>query len=465
MNFRELPYNQLQKACKLRNLQAKGKTVELIERLEQHELTLINQEIEKSNVDVSADLPIDDTNSVFSISYLDSLSLFDSSATINVPDNTTKEVTVNPVTSVTVTQQVKTTNTTKVVNNPTVATTKDIVTNKITKNVNLTYEQLESFANKGLIILNDNTKYDGITARVYLSKLWVNYPQVQEYLSNYEDHTGMIKVMYGLTKEVSQAKKIITKGRNLTPAKVEYGKEVNRTIYVQNDRGNDLGLPSEKRSQYKSGLKNGIVSYEVATSIYIDDKLIYSASGSVTKLQSQAYTKNGKSKEHKADSGYIGKSKNTKNKRNTGVKLTSSVQVGINTNLMGNLFKLAGHEYRMQVEINHNGVMYLNQYIKTEKIQTVIGTIGDKDTRGNYQVDHATGYKLHDNSVINRHIQRLINKAMHHDTSFMMTSKVNEPDHTYQLNMKQATNNSKRSTRKDKYDNGRYRQAMFNTSY
>jgi hypothetical protein len=154
-----------------------------------------------------------------------------------------------------------------------------------------------------------------------LSKLWVNYPITQQYLQDYEDHTSLIKVHFGLSKEVVESKKIITKGRNLTPAKVEYGDPKLRDIRVQNDRGNDLGLPSEHRSPYKSGLKNGVIDHNVATSIYIDDKLLFSTSGSVVKLQSQAYTKNGKSKEHKADCGYIGKSKNTKNKRSTGVKL------------------------------------------------------------------------------------------------------------------------------------------------
>jgi hypothetical protein len=169
-----------------------------------------------------------------------------------------------------------------------------------------------------------------------LSKLWVNYPITQQYLQDYEDHTSLLKVQFGLSKEITEAKKIVKKSRNLTPATVEHGKPKARTIYVSNDRGNDLGLPSEKRSPYKSGLKNGVIDHNVATSIYIDDKLLFSTSGSVVKLQSQAYTKNGKSKEHKADCGYIGKSKNTKNKRNTGVKLTSSsVQQGINTNSNG----------------------------------------------------------------------------------------------------------------------------------
>ena len=232
--------------------------------------------------------------------------------------------------------------------------------------------------------------------------------------------------------------------------------------YLSQLAGNDLGLPSEHRSPYKSGLKNGVIDHNVATSIYIDNKLLFSTSGSVVKLQSQAYTKNGKSKEHKADCGYIGKSKNTKNKRNTGVKLTSSVQQGINTNLMGNLFKLAGYDHKIQVEISFNGTLYLNQYIRTEKIQSSIGKIGELDSSGRYQIEYATSYKLASNKTIDRHIQMIINKATHHDTAFMMSTKVIEPDHTHQLKLKQATNNSKRATRKDKYDNGRYRKAMFN---
>jgi hypothetical protein len=269
-------------------------------------------------------------------------------------------------------------------------------------------------------------------------------------------------VQFGFSKEITEAKKIVKKSRNLTPATVEHGKPKARTIYVSNDRGNDLGLPSEKRSAYKSGLKNGVIDHNLATSIYIDNKLLYCVSASVTKLQNQAYTKNGKSKEHKADCGYIGKSKNTKNKRNTGVKLTSSVQQGVNTNLMGNLFKLAGNDHKMQVEISSNGTLYLNQYIRTEKIQSSIGKIGELDSNGRYQIEYATNYKLASNAVVDRHIQAIIIKALHHDTSFMMSTKVIEPDHTHQINMKKATNNSKRATRKDKYDNGRYRKAMFN---
>jgi hypothetical protein len=294
------------------------------------------------------------------------------------------------------------------------------VSNKVTKNVTLSYEQLDSFYNKGFICLNNNSHITGIDARIMLSKLWVNYPIIQPYLTDYEDHTSILKVQFGLSKEITEVKKVVKKGRNLTPATVETSKPKVRTIYVANDRGNDLGLPSEKRSAYKSGLKNGVIDHNVATSIYIDNKLLYSASGSVTVLPSQAYTKNGKSKEHKADCGYIGQSKNTKNKRSTGVKLTSSVQVGINTNLMGNLFKLAGYEHKMQVEIASNGTLYLNQY-KTEKIQVSIGKIGALDSSGRWQIEYATNYKLASNQVIDRHIQAIIIKAMRHDIGFLKT--------------------------------------------
>lgn len=451
MNFRDLTYNKLQRECKLRNLPAKGKTLELIARLEKYETNLVDQDIEKSNIEVSADLPISNNND-FS-TYADSFEMFGMDISTGISSVTTTndltDVTVKPIT---VTQQ-------EVNNNPTNTTT-----NTTIKNVSLTYEQLESFTNKGFICLNNNSHVRGIDARIMLSKLWVNYPIIQEYLTDYEDHTSLLRVQFGFTKELVEAKKIITKGRNLTPTKVEIGDPKVRTIYVGNDRGNDLGLPSDKRSPYKSGLKHGIIDHTTATSIYIDDKLIYSISGNVVKLQSQAYTKSGRSKDHKADSGYS-KSKNTKHKRNTGVKMTSSVQVGINTNLMGNLFKLAGCDHKMQVEINRNGVLYLNQYIRGEKIQSSIGTIGELDNNGRFQIDFATSYKLASNSIVDRHIQQLIHKALHHDTSFMTTNKVSEPDHTYQLSMKQSINSSKRATRKDKYDNNRYRKAMFNTSF
>ena len=445
MKFRELPYNKLQKEAKLRGIKANSKVLELIAALEEYESS---KKKDDPIVDIQVSADLDD-------GYFDSFSMFG----INVDD-------IKPV-SKPINNEVVITPVTKVINKPVVqpVTTQvnnTHVNNKVTKNVTLSYEQLNSFYNKGFICLNNNSHITGIDARIMLSKLWVNYPIIQSYLTDYEDHTSLLKVQFGLSKEVVESKKIITKGRNLTPAKVEYGDPKLRDIRVQNDRGNDLGLPSEHRSPYKSGLKNGVIDHNLATSIYIDNKLLYCVSASVTKLQNQAYTKNGKSKEHKADCGYIGKSKNTKNKRNTGVKLTSSVQQGVNTNLMGNLFKLAGNDHKMQVEISSNGTLYLNQYIRTEKIQSSIGKIGELDSNGRYQIEYATNYKLASNAVVDRHIQAIIIKALHHDTSFMMSTKVIEPDHTHQINMKKATNNSKRATRKDKYDNGRYRKAMFN---
>jgi hypothetical protein len=445
MNFRELPYNKLRMEAKLRGIKANSKVLELIAALEEYESS---KKKDDPIVDIQVSADLDD-------GYFDSFSMFG----INVDD-------IKPV-SEPINNEVVITPVTKVINKPVVqpVTTQvnnTHVNNKVTKNVTLSYEQLNSFYNKGFICLNNNSHITGIDARIMLSKLWVNYPIIQSYLTDYEDHTSLLKVQFGFSKEVVESKKIITKGRNLTPAKVEYGDPKLRDIRVQNDRGNDLGLPSEKRSAYKSGLKNGVIDHNLATSIYIDNKLLYCVSASVTKLQNQAYTKNGRSKEHKADCGYIGKSKNTKNKRNTGVKLTSSVQQGVNTNLMGNLFKLAGNDHKMQVEISSNGTLYLNQYIRTEKIQSSIGKIGELDSNGRYQIEYATNYKLASNAVVDRHIQAIIIKALHHDTSFMMSTKVTEPDHTHQINMKKATNNSKRATRKDKYDNGRYRKAMFN---
>jgi hypothetical protein len=449
MNFRELPYNKLQNECKLRGIKANSKVLELIAALEEYESS---KKKDDPIVDIQVSADLDD-------GYFNSFSMFginvDDIKPVSKPIN--NEVVITPVTKV-INKPVVQSVTTQV-NNPTVTKQATTTTNN---NKLVSYEQLESFYSKGFICLNNNSHITGIDARIMLSKLWVNYPITQQYLQDYEDHTSLLKVQFGLSKEITEAKKIVKKSRNLTPATVEHGKPKARTIYVSNDRGNNLGLPSEHRSPYKSGLKNGVIDHNVATSIYIDDKLLFSTSGSVVKLQSQAYTKNGKSKEHKADCGYIGKSKNTKNKRSTGVKLTSSVQVGINTNLMGNLFKLAGNDHKIQVEISSNGTLYLNQYIRTEKIQSSIGKIGELDSNGRYQIEYATSYKLASNAVVDRHIQAIIIKALHHDTSFMMSTKVIEPDHTHQINMKKATNNSKRATRKDKYDNGRYRKAMFN---
>ena len=432
MNFRELSYREIQHECKLRNLPAKGKVIELIAALENYELSKKKDDPIIDN-QVSVDLGYGDLTSfdIFGIDVSVIEPIINEVIETKITQVSNNEVSNNEVNHTQVTKSkvyiakpIKQ-DITSQVNNTNVSNTQ--VTNKV-----LSYEQLDSFYNKGFICLNNNSHITGIDARIMLSKLWVNYPIIQPYLTDYEDHTSILKVQFGLSKEITEGKKIIKKGRNLTPAKVEYGKEVNRTIYVQNDRGNDLGLPSDKRSPYKSGLKHGIIDHTSCSSIYIDDKLIYSLSGSVLKLQSEAYNRYGKSKDHKADCGYLGKSKNTKNKRNTGVKLTSSVQVGINTNLMGNLFKLAGHEYKMQVEINHNGVLYLNQYIKTEKIQVSIGKICELDSSGRYQIEYATNYKLASNAVVDRHIQMIITKATHHDTNFLKTQPA-IIEHTQQL--------------------------------
>jgi hypothetical protein len=422
MNFRELSYREIQRECKSRNLPAKGKVIELIAALENYELS---KKKDDPIIEISADL--DD-------GYLSSFDIFGIDVSDIKPVN---EPIINEVIETKITQVSNNEVSNNEVSNNEVNHTN--VSNKVTKNVTLSYEQLDSFYNKGFICLNNNSHITGIDARIILSKLWVNYPIIQSYLTDYEDHTSILKVQFGLSKEITEVKKIIKKGRNLVPATVETGKPKVRTIYVANDRGNDLGLPSEKRSAYKSGLKNGVIDHNVATSIYIDNKLLYSASGSVTVLPSQAYTKNGKSKEHKADCGYIGQSKNTKNKRNTGVKLTSSVQQGINTNLMGNLFKLAGHDHKMQVEIASNGTLYLNQYIRTEKIQSSIGKIGELDSSGRYQIEYANNYKLASNAVVDRHIQMIIGKAIKHDTNFLKTqSTIQEPTQQLSRRAKKA---------------------------
>ena len=418
MNFRELNRNKLQQECKSRGIKANGKTLELIATLENYELSKKKDDPIIDN-QVSVDLGYGDLTS-FDIFGID----------VSVIEPIINEVIETKITQVSNNE----------VSNNEVNHTQ--VTNKV-----LSYEQLDSFYNKGFICLNNNSHIMGIDARIILSKLWVNYPIIQSYLTDYEDHTSILKVQFGLSKEITEAKKIIKKGRNLVPATVETGKPKVRTIYVANDRGNDLGLPSEKRSAYKSGLKNGVIDHNVATSIYIDNKLLYSASGSVTVLPSQAYTKNGKSKEHKADCGYIGQSKNTKNKRNTGVKLTSSVQQGINTNLMGNLFKLAGHDHKMQVEIASNGTLYLNQYIRTEKIQSSIGKIGELDSSGRYQIEYANNYKLASNAVVDRHIQMIIGKAIKHDTNFLKTqSTIQEPTQQLSRRAKKAIKKQQSNT-------------------
>jgi hypothetical protein len=433
MNFRELNRNKLQQECKSRGIKANGKTLELIATLENYELSKKKDDPIIDN-QVSVDLGYGDLTS-FDIFGID----------VSVIEPIINEVIETKITQVSNNEVSNNEVSNNEVSNNEVNHTN--VSNKVTKNVTLSYEQLDSFYNKGFICLNNNSHITGIDARIMLSKLWVNYPIIQTYLTDYEDHTSLLRVQFGFTKEITESKKVVKKGRNLTPATVETGKPKVRTIYVANDRGNDLGLPSDKRSPYKSGLKHGIIDHTSCSSIYIDDKLIYSLSGSVLKLQSEAYNRYGKSKEHKADCGYIGQSKNTKNKRNTGVKMTSSVQQGVNTNLMGNLFKLAGYEHKMQVEIASNGTLYLNQYIRTEKIQSSIGKIGELDSSGRYQIEYANNYKLASNAVVDRHIQAIIIKATHHDIGFLKTQvTVTEPTQQLSRRAKKAIKKQQSNT-------------------
>jgi hypothetical protein len=106
---------------------------------------------------------------------------------------------------------------------------------------------------------------------------------------------------------------------------------------------------------------------------------------------------------------------------------------------MGNLFKLAGYEHKMQVEIASNGTLYLNQYIRTEKIQSSIGKIGELDSSGRYQIEYANNYKLASNAVVDRHIQMIIGKAIKHDTNFLKTqSTIQEPTQQLSRRAKKA---------------------------
>jgi sucrose-6-phosphate hydrolase SacC (GH32 family) len=93
----------------------------------------------------------------------------------------------------------------------------------------------------------------------------------------------------------------------------------------------------------------------------------------------------------------------------------------------------------MQVEIASNGTLYLNQYIRTEKIQSSIGKIGELDSSGRYQIEYATNYKLASNAVVDRHIQAIIIKATHHDIGFLKTQvTVTEPTQQLSRRAKKA---------------------------
>jgi hypothetical protein len=398
MNFRELSYPQLQRECKLRNLPAKGKVLKLIESLEHYELS---KKKDDPIIEISADLD----------GYLSSFDVFGIDTSDIKPVN---EPIINEVNHTQVTKSK-------------VYIAKPIKQDTVSTAAIKYFDLEQAYSANGYKCINDGTNYYGKEATNILTGIFQMYPILEQYVNDICSGKR-ISIMFALAKELVETKKIITKGRNNTPATVQISSPKVRTIYVSNDKGTDLGLPSEKRSPYKSNLKHGIIDHKHAIKIYVGDKLVYPVGGSkVTVLPSEAYTKNNKSKEHKSNSGYT-KSKNTKNKRNTGVKLTSSIQQKINTNLMGNLFKLPNHDYKMQVEINHNGVLYLNQYIKTEKIQVSIGKIGELDSSGRWQIEYATNYKLASNQVIDRHIQMIIGKGIKHDTNFLKTqSTINEP--------------------------------------
>ena len=96
MNYRELPYNQLQKLAKQRGIKANSKTMELITALENYELDQINvNKVTEDNVIVN-DLTLDD------LSDIDSLFGSDNSDT---PANIVKEVTVTEVTKLELTNK------------------------------------------------------------------------------------------------------------------------------------------------------------------------------------------------------------------------------------------------------------------------------------------------------------------------------------------------------------------------
>jgi signal peptidase I len=96
MNYRELPYNQLQKLAKQRGIKANFKTMELITALENYELDQINvNKVTEDNVIVN-DLTLDD------LSDIDSLFGSDNSDT---PANIVKEVTVTEVTKLKLTNK------------------------------------------------------------------------------------------------------------------------------------------------------------------------------------------------------------------------------------------------------------------------------------------------------------------------------------------------------------------------
>ena len=99
MNFRELSYREIQHECKLRNLPAKGKVIELIAALENYELS-------KKNSDDYTDLIINGTSALQNQFIDDSADLDDgylSSFDIFGIDVSSEPV-INEVTGVTVTE-------------------------------------------------------------------------------------------------------------------------------------------------------------------------------------------------------------------------------------------------------------------------------------------------------------------------------------------------------------------------
>ncbi|MEH1873966.1 competence protein CoiA family protein [Nostoc sp.] len=149
------------------------------------------------------------------------------------------------------------------------------------------------------------------------------------------------------------------------------------------------------------------------------------------------------------------------NKMSTDVKLASSVQKGINTNLMSPLFKLAEFKYQVQLIILDTGEVQLNQFLPdASKMIIDIGFITGIDEHGISQINYNPSFKLVGNKQIHDQLQRLINNAVKTDATFLKTQN-REVDNQFQTDRKEKLLAAKRAKYDGRHSAYHVRKKMF----
>jgi hypothetical protein len=218
------------------------------------------------------------------------------------------------------------------------------------------------FSTNGYVCLNDNTVHFDASVIWELTR---QFPAILDQL----DQAGytaskMIRVEFGLSKELVTPKTVTKKGRNLIPDQIDHGKTIERTIRVQNQGRVNTGLPSTEEYGWKSSSKMGILDHKNVIKLIVGNVQVFPVvgTGTHTILKSQAtHAITGVSREHRDTSGYIGR-QTTKSKRSTGIKLASSIQKGIDTSLISSRFDLPGYQYSCQLRVLATGAISLQMY-------------------------------------------------------------------------------------------------------